>query len=180
MSDHLNNAAIAIYSSHEAAEKAVKQLSDSNISIKNISIIGRGYHTDEKAIGFYNMGDRMRIWGGNGAFWGGMWGLLAGGLFMTIPMIGPVVVVGGFAAMVLGAVEGAVVVGSASALVAALTSIGIPKNTVLQYEQAIKADGFVVMVQGTAEETERARAILKNSDATQLDLHNYDNIKIAS
>jgi hypothetical protein len=182
MSKNLNNAAVAVYSNHELAEKAVKKLTDANIPIKEISIIGRGFHTDEKAIGFYNMGDRMKIWGGNGAFWGAMWGLLAGGLFMTAPIIGPVVIVGSFAAMVLGAVEGAIVVGSASALAAALTSIGIPKNTVLQYEQAIEADGFVVLVQGTAEETERARSILNTSNAKQVDMHSYNNksFKIAS
>ena len=181
MSNHSNNAAVAIYSSHEVAEKAVKKLTDASIPMKEISIIGRGYHTDEKVVGFYNMGDRMKIWGKNGAFWGGMWGLLAGGLFLTSPVIGPIVVVGGFAAMVLVGLEGAVIVGSVSALAAALASLGIPENTVLQYEEAIKADGFVVLVQGTAEEAERARSILKNSNAKQVDLHsNNKNMKIAS
>ena len=171
MSDPSNNAVVAVYESHPLAELAVKKLTDSNIPLTTISIIGRGYHTDEKVVGFYNAGDRMKFWGVNGAFWGGMWGLLAGGLFLTSPIVGPVVVVGGFAAMVIGALEGAIVVGSASALVAALVSIGVPKDTVLQYEQAIKADGFMVLVQGTAEQTERARAILKTSNAKQVDAH---------
>jgi DNA-binding LacI/PurR family transcriptional regulator len=100
-----------------------------------------------------------------------MWGLLAGGLFLTAPVVGPVVVVGSFAAMVITGIEGAAVVGAASALAAALASIGIPKDTVLQYEQAIKADGFVILVQGTAEEKERARSILKTSNAKQVDAH---------
>jgi uncharacterized membrane protein len=178
MTNNKNNSVVAVYDSHEKAEKAVKKLTDANIPIKELSIIGRGYHTDEKAIGFYNMGDRMKVWGGNGAFWGAMWGLLAGGLFMTVPIVGPVVIVGSFAAMVLGAVEGAVVVGSASALAAALTSIGIPKNTVLQYEQAIKADGFVVLVQGTSEEVTHAREILKTSGSKHLDTHCYEDTKI--
>lgn len=182
MTNDANNAVVAVYDSHETAEKAIKKLTDANIPMKEISIIGRGYHTDEKVIGFYNTGDRMKFWGKYGAFWGGMWGLLAGGLFLTSPVIGPVVIVGSFAAMVLTGVEGAVIVGGVSALAAALASIGIPKDTVLQYERAIEADGFVVLVQGTAEETERARAILKTSNAKQVDAHccGGKNMKIAS
>ena len=171
MADNKNNAVVAVYDSHEGAERAVKKLADGNIPMKEISVIGRGYHTDEKVIGFYNIGDRMKVWGKYGAFWGGLWGLLAGGLFLTVPVIGSVVVLGSFAAMLVTALEGAVVVGGVSALGAALYSIGIPKDTALQYENAIKADGFLILVQGSAEETERARAILKNSDAKQVDMH---------
>jgi hypothetical protein len=171
MEHHAKKSMIAVYDSHEAAEAAVKKLTDANIPIKEISIIGRGFHTDEKVIGFYNMGDRVKIWGANGAFWGGMWGLLAGGLFMTVPLIGPIVVVGSFASALLVAIEGAVVAGGVSALVAALASIGIPKDTILQYEKAIKADGFVVIVQGTDQETDSAHAILNSSNAKQVDAH---------
>jgi hypothetical protein len=171
MLNNTKNTVSAVYDSHDHAEDAVKKLTDANIPIKGISIIGRGFHTEEKAIGFYNMGDRMKIWGANGAFWGSMWGLLAGGLFMTVPIIGPVVIVGAFAAMVIGAVEGVVVVGGVSALAAALASIGIPKNTILQYEDVIKADGFVVLVQGTISDVERAREILQTSNAKNIDMN---------
>jgi len=177
-----NNSIVAVFNSHQAAEVAVKKLTDTNIPIKEISIIGRGYHTDEKVIGFYNTGDRMKFWGTNGAFWGGMWGLLAGGLFLTAPIVGPVVIVGSFAAIVISVLEGAAIVGGASVLAAALASIGIPKDTILQYEQAIKADGFMVLVQGTEEETQRARTILKASNADQVNAHLCDseNMKMAS
>lgn len=171
MFDIKESAVVAVYYTHDLAEQSVKKLTDANIPIKEISIIGRGFHTDEKVVGFYNVGDRMKVWGKNGAFWGAMWGLLAGGMFVTAPVIGPIVVVGSFAAIVLTALEGAVVVGAASAFSAALVSIGIPKDTILQYEQAIKADGFVVLVQGTQEETQHARDILSTCKAKQVDLH---------
>jgi len=28
-----------------------------------LSIVGKGYHTDEHAVGYYNTGDRMKYWG---------------------------------------------------------------------------------------------------------------------
>jgi uncharacterized membrane protein len=171
MANNPTNAVVAVYDSHERAEDAIRKLADGKIPMEKLSVIGKGYHTEEKVVGFYNTGDRVKFWGKFGAFWGALWGLLAGGLYMTVPLIGPVVVLGHFAAMVLAAVEGAVLTGGVSALGAALFSIGIPKNTVLQYEQAVKADGFLVLVQGTQEEAERARALLQATAPTQVDMH---------
>jgi hypothetical protein len=36
------------------------------------------YHTVEHVVCYYNAGDRMEIWGKQGAFWGGLWGMLFG------------------------------------------------------------------------------------------------------
>ena len=171
MTNNTENSVVAVYEDHLHAERAVKKLADANIPMKEISIIGKGYHTDEKVVGFYNTGDRMKFWGKYGAFWGALWGILVGGLFVTVPVIGPVVVLGSFASMVLAGIEGAVVVGGLSALGGALASIGIPKDTVLQYENALKADNVVILVQGSAQEVERARDILKTSSAKQVDMH---------
>jgi len=95
---------------------------------------------------------------------------------MTIPLVGPVVVVGHLTALVATALESAVVVGGLSALGAALYSIGIPKESVLRYEKAIKADGFMLMLYGTTSEVERARAILQTTQPTQLDIHENLNV----
>src|SRR5579872_6995941 len=159
----VDTAAVAVFASHEFAEAAVKQLAASHFDITKITVVGRGFETDEKVTGFYNAGDRVKFWGKYGAFWGGLWGLLMGGLFMTVPVVGPVVVVGHLAIMAVTAIEGAVVVGGLSALGAALYSIGIPKNTVLRYEKAIKADSFLVIVHDTPSEVARARVILQNN-----------------
>ena len=162
---------IAVFEDHLAAETAVKKLTAAGFKMKNLSVVGKGYHTEEKVDGFYNAGDRVKFWGVRGAFWGGLWGLFFGGLFMTIPIVGPVVVLGYLAAMVLSAVETAVVVGGLSALGAALYSIDIPKDSVIQYEAAVKADGFLVMAHGTPEEMARAKAILGTENPSSLDMH---------
>ena len=49
--------------------------------MKKLSIVGRDYHTDEHVVGYYNTGDRMKVWGKAGAFWGGLWGFLFGSAF---------------------------------------------------------------------------------------------------
>ena len=162
---------IAVFADHQAAETAVKKLNAGGFEMKHLSVVGKGYHTDEKVVGFYNVGDRVKFWGTRGAFWGGLWGLFFGGLFMAVPVVGHIVVLGYLAAIAISAIETAVMVGGLSALGAALYSIGIPKDSVIQYETALKADSFLVMAHGTAEEMARAKAILGTVNPSRLDVH---------
>ena len=166
-----NDAVVATFAHHHEAEAAVRKLASAGLDMKHFSIVGKGYHTEEKVIGFYNAGDRIQFWGQNGAIWGGLWGLFFGGMMLTIPGVGPVVVLGHLAAMAFGALQGAVLVGGFSALGAALFSIGIQKDSVIEYEDAIKADGFLVVAQGTADEMARAKTILETANTSRLDLH---------
>jgi len=162
---------VAVYESHSGAEKAIKKLTAAGFDMKNLSLVGKGYHTDEQVVGFYNAGDRIKFWGLQGAFWGGFWGLFFGGVYLTLPVIGPVIALGYIAAILVSAVESAVVAGGLSALGAALYSIGIPKNSVIQYETDLKADSFLVMAHGTAEEVARAKAILEATSPKRIDTH---------
>ena len=166
-----NDAVIAVFADRQGAEAAIKKLGEAGFDMKKLTLVGKGYHSEEKVSGFYNTGDRVKFWGKNGAFWGGLWGLLFGGLFVSVPGVGPVVVLGYLAAMILSAIETAVVVGGLSALGAALYSIGIPKDSVIDYETVLKADGFLVMAHGTAEEMARAKAILDTSNPSRVDVH---------
>lgn len=169
MSD--SNAVVAVYSRHADAEAAIRELAKSGLDMMHFSIVGKGYHLEEKVVGFYNAGDRMKFWGRNGAFWGGVWGLFLGGVLFTVPVVGHVMVLGHLASMVFSALEGALIVGGLSALGAALVSIGIPKDSVIEYENALKADAFLVVGQGTPAEMTCARDILAKENPTRLDLH---------
>jgi hypothetical protein len=162
---------VAVYNSHTEAEEAVAKLSAASFDITKVSIIGKDYHTEEKVVGYYNTGDRMKAWGGLGAFWGGIWGLLFGAGFFLIPGIGPVLVGGPFLAALLGALESAVLVGGLSVLAAGLISLGIPKDSAIKYEAEIKADKFVLVAHGTGEELERAHAILALTSPVSIEKH---------
>jgi len=41
------NTVIAVFADHNAAETAVKKLSSAGFEMKNLSVVGKGYHTDE-------------------------------------------------------------------------------------------------------------------------------------
>jgi uncharacterized membrane protein len=165
------NSVVAIYDSHSQAEEAVKELQRSGFDMKKMSIVGKDYHTDEHVVGYYNTGDRMKYWGKLGAFWGGIWGLLFGAAFFAIPGLGPILVAGPLVAWIIGALEGAVVVGGLSALGAGLYSIGIPKDSVVKYELALKSDKFLVMAHGTADEVARAKDIMQSTRPVEIGLH---------
>ncbi len=102
----------------------------------------------------------MKAWGSQGAFWGGLWGLLFGSAFFLIPGIGPLLIAGPFVASLVGALEGAIALGGLSALGAALVSLGIPKDSVIDYETEIKTGKFVLIAHGTADEIAQAKETL--------------------
>lgn len=168
------NAVVAVYGTHTEAEEAVKELQRAGTDMRTLSIVGKDSHTDEHAVGYYNTGDRMKYWGKIGAYWGGFWGLLFGSAFFAIPGIGPVLAAGPVVAWIVGALEGAAIVGGVSALGAGLYSIGIPKDSIVQYELAIKMDKFLLIVHGTASEVEKARGIIQSTRPISVTMHSKE------
>ena len=75
----------------------------------------------------------------------------------------------------VAAVEGAILFGGLSALGAALLSVGIPKDSVIAYEQDVKTDGFLVVAHGSAHEMAKCKAILEASNPSRVEVH--ENVK---
>jgi len=152
-----------VFNTHEEAEAAIRTLSKSGYDMTKLSVVGKGYHSEEHPLGFYTVGDRIKAWGGTGAFWGGIWGLLFAPAVFFLPGVGLVALAGPMVAALVSALEGAVVVGGISALGAALTQLGLPKAEVIKYESAIKVDKYVLMIHGGAEEVTQARHVLDSN-----------------
>jgi uncharacterized membrane protein len=167
----IQNSVVAVYPTHTEADQAVKALQRGGVDMHNLSIVGRGYHTDEQAVGYYNTGDRMKYWGKVGAFWGGFWGLLFGSAFFMIPGLGPILAAGPVVAWIVAGLEGAVEVGALGALGAGLYSIGIPKDSIVKYEAAIKTDQFLLIVHGTPAEVAKAKDIIETTHPAQFSMH---------
>jgi hypothetical protein len=165
------NAVVGVFVSHIEAETSIKELQRAGFNMKKLSIVGRDFHTEEHVIGYYNAGDRMKVWGKLGAFWGGFWGLLFGSALFVIPGLGPLMVFGPMVSWMVGALEGAVVAGGLGALAAGLYSLGIPHDSCLQYETAVKSNQFLVVVHGTGNEAVRAKEILELAGASHIGIH---------
>jgi hypothetical protein len=167
---------VAVYDSHMDAEVGVKELQKAGFDMTTLSVVGREYHTGEHLVGYYNSGYRMQYWGKMGAFWGGLWGFLAGAAFFVMPGIGPVLIAGPLAGAVVAELErsvvkGAPLAGGLSALGACLFNLGIPKDRVFDYETSLMADKFLLIAHGAASELIKAKTVLRITRPHELNLH---------
>jgi hypothetical protein len=144
---------------HFQAEQAIQTLMKGGLDASKISLIGKGYHSEEQPVGFYTTGDKVIAWGSNGAFWGSMWGILMAPAVFFLPPLGVVALAGPIVSVLVSALEGAVVVGGLSAVGAALTRIGVDKNAIVQYESALKVDKYLLIVHGTDDDITKAKAL---------------------
>jgi uncharacterized membrane protein len=170
-----NSSCVAVFDRHEDAEAAVRKLQGKGFNMKRLSIVGRDYLTEEHPVGFYNAGDHVKYWGKKGAFWGSIFGILFAPAFFWIPGVGPILTGGLIGSVIMGTLEGAAVgaaVGGASgALSASLVNLGIPKNSVIEYEASVKANKYLLIANGSAAEAEQARSILAEMGPKQIQVH---------
>jgi hypothetical protein len=94
-----------------------------------------------------------------------------GSAIFVLPGLGPLIVFGPLVGWIVGALEGAVVVGGLSALGAGLYSIGIPTDSIVEYETALKVDKFLVIAHGTADEVATATRIIETNGASYTAAH---------
>lgn len=145
MGEH--NAVVAICTTHTEAEAAIKELKLAAFNVKKLSIVGKDYHTDKHVVGYYSTGHWMKYWG------------------TAIPGIGPVLMAGPLIGWVLGALEETVVAGEMTVIGAALSNLGVSKDSVLNCETALKANKFLLLAHGTAEEVAHARGVIQTKRA---------------
>ncbi len=165
------NAVVAVYQTHSQAEEALLAFQKSGFDMKKLSIVGKDYQSEEHVIGFYNAGDRMKFWGKRGAFWGTFWGMLFGSALFLIPGVGHLMVLGPLVGWIVGALGEGAILGGLTALGAGLYSIGIPKDSVLKYETAIKADQFVIIAHGTPEDVAAAKRLIERTGPVSVEQH---------
>lgn len=63
------------------------------------------------------------------------------------------------------------VVGSISALGAAMMQIGIPREQAIRFETALKVDKYVLLIHRTAAEAAQARAVLSQTSSIARIVH---------
>lgn len=164
------NTCVSIYPTHQATEQALGKLQLEVIDLQQVSIVGKGYHGTEHPIGFYNTDGRNRYWGLQGNFWGDLWGLLAGAAFLWVPGFGSLAAAGPIVSLLERGLEGVATGGGFGVLGAALYNAGAPRNAIVQYEKAVKADKFLLIVHGERSDVERACGIL-HGELQQVTVH---------
>ena len=96
-----------------------------------------------------------------------------GSALFWIPGLGPLLVAGPIVSWIVGALEGAVLVGGLSALGAGLCSLGIPKDSIVRYETELKAGKFVLLMHGYLADATHARDLLSHTEVESLEHHPF-------
>lgn len=163
---------VAVFARPQDVESALRELQLAGVDTKKLSVLGSGHHADDHAVGLYTADNDVKTWGKEGAFWGGVFGILFWPAFFFIPGIGPVLTAGLIGSALINTIEAATVgaaLGSgAGALAAALHSWGISRGAAVGYEADLKAMRVLVVASGTAAELAGVRDVLAVR-ATQLD-----------
>jgi hypothetical protein len=80
-------------------------------------------------------------------------------------------VAGPLVTWIVGAGVEAAVMGGLSALGAGLYSLGIPKDSIVRYEAAIKNGSFVLVAHGTPDDVARAHEIVGRTGPAMAEQH---------
>ena len=159
---------VAIYENHELAIKALERLKDAEFPMEKTSLIGQAEIVDDHV--HVKSLDDMRVKAtGLGVVATSTLGLLTGLGIFAVPGLGFLYGAGALVGAIAGAEIGLV----GSGLLSILTTIGFHSDYIVKYEQHIKEGRFLVIVNGTLEEIERAEHVL-HTEGTHLELDTLD------
>ncbi len=166
--------AVGVFSSRREAEAALHELRASGFNMDKVNVVNK--HADrEDDIAGVGMSDRAGNKADEGAVTGavtggalgGLGGLLVGLGALAIPGIGPVMLAGATATAVATALSGGAIGAAAGSLVGALVGLGIPEEEANVYNQRLSRGDYLIFVDGTESEIQRAGAILSRGGIQQ-------------
>ena len=153
---------IHVFNSRPEAMAAIQKLEKTGFDTKKLSLVGTGLDGEQHPVGFYAETDAIKTFGTSDAFWTGVWALLLAPAMLFIPGLGLMGMAGPVVSVLVGGVEGAVMIGGMSALGLALTKIGVPEAHAAEYEAALKKDKYVLITHGTADDAAQVDAVLEH------------------
>jgi len=156
---------IGTYDSETKATRAVEKLIEKDFPADQISLLHKSGGSGDDILGltYSDTRERVKVWGEHGAFWGALWGLLAGATGMFIfPGVGALLAAGPIVEALGGAIAGATLTGGAMAGAAALTElasalhrIGIPETELATIHGDIEKGRFIVILHCAPNQSEK-------------------------
>jgi hypothetical protein len=157
------NAAVVVCDSSDDVEKAIGELRDAGFDVKQISLAGRDNGFLDSWGSPRKPSKTQRNSAKSSSFWIRVQGLLGDEEFYDFPGMGRVVLAGPIADWVAVILDHVPMFGGMSALGAGLYSIGISKEKVFQYENALKEGRYLLLIHGASAEVAWAQEILDHA-----------------
>jgi hypothetical protein len=163
--DH-DRRAVGTFPNRQAAEDALNELRSSGFPMDKVSIIAKDADREGGQVAGMDVQDRgdteaqegAGIGAVAGTALGGLGGLLVGLEAILIPGVGPFLAAGTVATTLAGAGIGA----ASGSIIGALTGLGIPEEQAQVYSDRISQGGYLVIVDGSEADLQRAESILSN------------------
>ncbi|KYC43660.1 signal transduction histidine kinase LytS [Scytonema hofmannii PCC 7110] len=170
--------AVGTFPNRQEAEAALNDLRGSGFTMNQVSILAKNAEHNDQIAGadIKDRGDDESQEGAGigavaGTVLGGLGGLLVGLEALIIPGVGPFLAAGTIATTLAGAGIGA----AAGSLVGALTGAGIPEEDARAYSDRISQGDYLVMIEGTEDEINRASSILRNRNIRNWNIYDVSN-----
>ena len=151
---------IGVYATHAGADAALATLLEAGMDMKKLSLVCKGCHTQEHALGFYTSGKDIRTWGSRGAFSSALWSLMAGSAVFVLPRVGLIAIAGPLSHDIVNALDGSRDRSGRTAFKAALIGLGVAAEQASAYEADLQADRILVVHHGAKQDICKARHLL--------------------
>ena len=162
---------VGVYDVVSKAENAIQSLDRAGFPIKQVSIVAKDLESEREVHGYVTACDIAKGSAGTAAWLGGFFGILFGAAFLWVPGFGPLLVAGPLSAALLGGVEGALIAATGGGLLGALIGWGVSRQHILKYEERVKGGKYLVIVHGSPDQVEDARAVLQSTGPEELNVH---------
>jgi len=161
---------VLLYSNHERAEQDTKLLQMRDFDMNTVSVVSRNHHDNTHALGLYATAGQIRFHGDHARFWESLWNTLNGAAFFWTADFDVLIAAGSIVHLLTQQRDDIDVGQHFSILGSALFSIGIPKNSIRQYEHSIQSENLLLIVHGQHDDVERACQLL-HSKTQQVTVH---------
>jgi len=172
MTQQQHKRAIGTFSNHAEAQAALQELKESNFPMDLVSVVGQNIDRNSNVAGAessdrlsdletHNKADEGAKKGAaTGGALGGLTGLLVGLGMVAIPGLGPVMLAGAGATALATTLTGGAIGAATGGIVGGLVGMGIPEEQARTYSDRVEQGDYLVMVEGSDENIQRAQSIL--------------------
>jgi hypothetical protein len=166
------NAAVSICANPDQLQGAVVELKKFGFDIKRISVVGKAYEKKQELTAYYEQGDTLKCWGKQSDFWNRLCAIIQDWVFFSCPGTGSLLVIGPISLWVVAVLKNSAIFSGLSVLGAMLYSMGLAKDSVQDYEEALRKGSYLLIVHGPSQEVMEAKRILKSANTRLSDEKN--------
>ena len=174
---------VGLFYSRDEAETALRALKDDGFDMNRVNVIAKDADRVTESAGVdvaYDEGNNAKEGAGagatSGAVLGGIGGLLLGLGTLAIPGVGPIIVAGEAASTIASTLAGAGIGAAAGGIIGGLVGMGIPEDKAKIYSDRVSGGSYLVMVNGTDDDINRAERILRDNGIEEYGIYDANDI----